>query len=81
MELSNADEDIDNEKLETCASDAESGSEDITGGESLINPTNEEDSNSVIFTSPVLDNVSNIGKTGTNNSKKKKRKRSKKGRN
>ncbi|XP_044012677.1 protein lap4-like isoform X12 [Aphidius gifuensis] len=81
LELSNADEDIDNEKLETCASDAESESEDITAGESLINPTNEEDSNSVIFTNPVLDNVSNIGKTGTNNSKKKKRKRSKKGRN
>lgn len=80
LELSNADEDIDIGKLETCASDAESESEDVTGVDSLINPA-VENPDSVICTSPTTENIPSIGKTGTNSSKKKKRKRSKKGRN
>ncbi|XP_011311698.1 protein lap4 isoform X2 [Fopius arisanus] len=81
LELSNAERDADNRKVETGASDAESESEDVTGQDSM-NATIES-SESFICTSPTSENAPNIGKNGTNggNTKKKKRKRSKRGRN
>lgn len=81
LELSNAEEDVDNGKLGTGASDAESESEDPTGQDSIS--TTVESSESFICTTPTSENAPNMEKTGTNggNAKKKKRKRSKRGRN
>ncbi|KAK0094777.1 hypothetical protein PV326_010016 [Microctonus aethiopoides] len=85
LELSNAEEDVDNGKIEA-ASDAESESEDIIGQE-LSSNVAVESPDSLICTSPTSETAPSIEKTntGTNSTnaaaKKKKRKRSKKGRN
>lgn len=85
LELSNAEEDVDNGKIEA-ASDAESESEDVTGQE-LSSNVAVESPDSLICTSPTSETTPSIEKTNTgiNSSnaaaKKKKRKRSKKGRN
>ncbi|XP_034935994.1 protein lap4 isoform X2 [Chelonus insularis] len=85
LELSNAEEDVDNVKVNVGGGETEpeSESEDLTGQE-LSTFIGVESSDSLICTSPTTD-TPNAGKTGTNtssiSSKKKKKKRSKKGRN